>query len=92
MISYGVHVQFGPPPHGHGFMAATSMNLAGNVTLILALDTVTTPSSMGCLKASRTSLLNSGNSSMKSTPLWASETSPGFGNVPPPIIDTGDAV
>jgi hypothetical protein len=44
-----------------------------------------TPSSSGWRKTSRTWRRNSGNSSKKSTPLWASDTSPGMGTWPPPI-------
>ncbi len=57
-----------------------------------ARDIVTEPSSSGCLNTSRTFLLNSGNSSRKSTPLCARLTSPGFGICPPPTIATSDKV
>jgi hypothetical protein len=63
-------------------MAAISKNLAGKVKLALARDTVTTPSSSGCLSTSSASRENSGNSSMNSTPRWAREISPGLGTEP----------
>jgi hypothetical protein len=44
-----------------------------------------TPSSSGCRKTSRTWRRHSGRASRKSTPLWASDTSPGVGTCPPPI-------
>src|SRR5213592_2597486 len=62
----------------------TSINSEGKVTLPAARDTVTFPSSSGCRITSNADLLNSGSSSRKRTPLWATLTSPGFGNVPPP--------
>ena len=40
---------------------------------------------MGCLKTSQLRLSNSGNSSRNSTPLFASDISPGLGFDPPPI-------
>ncbi len=55
-------------PSGVGFMAATSMNCAGKVTVPAALLMVTLPSSRGWRSVSRTVRLNSGNSSRKSTP------------------------
>ena len=45
---------------------------------------VTTLSSMGCRRTSRTLWPNSGSSSKKSTPRWLSEISPGLGMRPPP--------
>ncbi len=52
----------------------------------------TSLSSKGCLRASKVFLLNSGISSKNNTPLWASDTAPGFGIVPPPIKDTSEAL
>ena len=55
-------------PHGQGFMAATSMNMAGKVTVPAARELVTLPSSRGWRMTSRVLRRNSGNSSRKSTP------------------------
>ena len=66
-------------------MAATRRKRAGKVRLARARATVTTPSSRGWRRASRASRENSGNSSRKSTPRWAKETSPGLGMAPPPM-------
>jgi len=60
------------------------MKLAGNVVLLSARAIVTVPSSSGWRSTSSVCRLNSGNSSRKSTPLWASEISPGEGVEPPP--------
>jgi len=65
-------------------MLATSMKLAGYSTLSRARLMVTIRSSMGWRITSSTVRLNSGSSSRKRTPLWASEISPGWGWVPPP--------
>ena len=43
-------------------------------------------------EASRTWRENSGSSSRKRMPLWARETSPGRGMVPPPMTEGPDAV
>ena len=40
-------------PHGHGLVAATSMNLVGNTSARWARTIVTHPSSSGCRSASR---------------------------------------
>src|SRR5437763_3706105 len=81
-----------PSPHGHGFMAPTSRKRAGKVTLARARHTRTTPSSSGCLSASRTVVANSPISSRNSTPLWARLISPGrIQDVPPPITETSEA-
>src|SRR5215218_5705359 len=53
-----------------------------NITNIQARAIVTTPSSSGWRKTSRTWRRNSGNSSRKSTPWWASDTSPSIGPWP----------
>lgn len=53
---------------------------------------VISPSSRGCLSVSRIDLLNSRNSSRKSTHLCASDISPGRASRPPPIIDASLAV
>jgi hypothetical protein len=50
------------------------------------------PSSSGWRKTSRTWRRNSGSSSRKSTPLWASDTSPGRGTWPPPISPASEMV
>ena len=65
---------------------------AGYVMEVSALEMVTDPSSSGCLRTSRTFLLNSGNSSRNKIPLWVRLTSPGFGKVPPPTMATSDNV
>ncbi len=49
-------------------------------------------SSSGCRRPSSTSRRNSVSSSRKSTPLWASDTSPGWGLVPPPINAADEVV
>ncbi len=72
-------------PHGHGFIAAASINRAGKLKLIAARAIVTCPSSSGWRSTSNTFRGNSGSSSRKSSPLCASETSPGRGIIPPPI-------
>lgn len=51
-------------------------------------EMVTWPSSRGCLRTSRAERLNSGSSSMKRTPLWARDISPGPGMLPPPSRPT----
>ena len=55
-------------PHGHGFIAATNWNRAGNVVARPTRATDTRPSSSGWRSASSTSRENSGSSSRKSTP------------------------
>jgi len=66
-------------------MAATNMKADGNVALVPDRTTVTTPSSTGWRRSSRTFLRNSGSSSRNSTPWWARLTSPGRGTSPPPM-------
>src|SRR3989344_1466505 len=73
-------------------MAATIKNCAGKDKLPWAREIVTVFSSKGCLRFSRTSRENSGNSSRKRTPLWAREISPGLGQAPPPTRATPEAV
>jgi hypothetical protein len=51
-----------------------------------------TLSPSGCRSTSSTWRRNSGSSSRKSTPLWASDTSPGIGTWPPPISPTSEIV
>src|SRR5436190_8949642 len=74
-------------PDWVGFMAATSMNLAGNLMEEWTRATVTSPDSRGWRSISKTYRENSGSSSKKRTPWWARETSPGLGMVPPPTSD-----
>jgi hypothetical protein len=50
------------------------------------------PSSSGWRNTSRTWRRNSGSSSRKSTPWWASDTSPGIGTWPPPISPASEMV
>src|SRR3989344_9608778 len=84
-----MHVQFlvssPKKPQGEGLAAATRVNLDGNLTDPAARDTTISPSSIGCRRASKTCLGNSGNSSKNKTPRWANEISPGLGILPPPI-------
>lgn len=51
----------------------------------MARATVTSPVSSGVLSESSACGLNSGSSSRNSTPLWASDTSPGLALIPPPV-------
>jgi hypothetical protein len=71
-MAIGVHLQTrrASPrkPQGQGFMAATSMKLAGNVVDVSARAMVTTPPSSGCRSTSRLPRLNSGSSSRNRTP------------------------
>ena len=73
-------------PHGHGFIAATNVNRAGNTSARPTLTTATLPSSSGWRSASSTSRPNSGSSSHTSVPWSASVTSPGDRRGPPPIM------
>ena len=79
-------------PHGHGFIAATSVNRAGNVAARPTRTTATLPSSSGWRSASSTSRPNSGSSSQTRTPWSASVTSPGDIRGPPPTIPAYDTV
>src|SRR5438094_4437884 len=79
-------------PQGHGFMAAASMKRAGKVSDMAARAMHTVPSSSGWRITSSTLRGNSGSSSKKSTPLWASDTSPGRGITPPPISPASEMV
>lgn len=69
----------------HGFMAATNWKRAGYRTWALARATVTSPVSSGWRSESSACGVNSGSSSRNSTPLWASEASPGRARRPPPV-------
>jgi hypothetical protein len=69
---------------GQGFIAATSMKFAGNVTVDCARAMVTTRSSTGWRSTFSTCWPNSGSSSKKSTPRCARLISPGRGRRPPP--------
>ena len=95
-MSRSIQVQFlcaSPKyPHLHGFIDATSIRLQGYERVALTLEMVTVPSSRGCRITSRTSRLNSGNSSRKRTPLCESDYSPGFGTEPPPDNPIGEMV
>ena len=79
-------------PEGLGFMLATNIKLQGYVTVNLALEIVTSLSSKGWRITSKTSLLNSGNSSKNNTPLCDKEISPGLGYCPPPTKATFETV
>ena len=80
------------PPHGHGFIAATSRNRAGYSTAERARLTRTTPSSSGWRSASSATGRNSPSSSRNRTPPFARLISPGrIVWVPPPTIATGEA-
>ena len=69
---------------GRGFIVAVKINLAGKVKLPFTRETVTVPSSKGWRKLSKTSRLNSGNSSKIKTPRCDKVISPGLGTLPPP--------
>ncbi|MPM36337.1 hypothetical protein SDC9_82932 [bioreactor metagenome] len=73
-------------------MAATIIKLAGYELVYFTLETVTTPSSIGCLNASKVLLLNSAISSRNKTPLCAKDISPGIALLPPPIKAFIDAL
>ena len=76
-VSLHRHRSWSPAyPHGHGLVAAISMNRAGYTAECLALTIATRPSSSGWRRASRVGLANSESSSRNSTPRWASTTSP----------------
>ena len=79
-------------PHGQGFIAAISVNRAGNVSARPARAIATRPSSSGWRSASSTSRPNSGSSSRNSTPWSASVISPGDTRGPPPTIAAYDIV
>ena len=79
-------------PQGHGFIEATSVKFAGNVSDDAAREIVTCLSSIGWRRTSSTLRSNSGSSSRKSTPRCAKETSPGRGIEPPPINPACDTV
>ena len=79
-------------PHGHGFIEATRIKLAGKVVEFVAREMVTLPCSKGCRNTSRLRRLNSGSSSRKSTPLLARLISPGVGMLPPPTIPASEMV
>ena len=80
-------------PHGHGFAAVTSWNRAGNRTVAWERAMTTSPCSSGWRSASSAPGLNSGTSSRKSTPWWASEAAPGRGiREPPPTSELTVAV
>ena len=80
------------PPHGHMFIVPTSWNLAGKTQRPPTLAIAIAPSSSGCRRASSTSRGNSGSSSSRSTPRWASVASPGRGVEPPPTMAAAEAV
>jgi hypothetical protein len=61
------------------------MKRAGYVTRWFARETETSPFSSGWRSASITRGSNSGSSSRNSTPLCASDISPGFARMPPPV-------
>ncbi len=73
-------------------MAATSWKRAGNSLCMAAREMRMWPLSSGSRRASSAARGNSGNSSRNSTPLCASEISPGLGGEPPPTSATALAV
>jgi hypothetical protein len=79
-------------PHSRGFRAAPAMKLAGRVAWSRARPIVTTLSSSGWRRTSRTRLPNSSNSSRNGTPRWASEVSPGRYQLAPPTRPAFDSV
>lgn len=92
----------GPPPFPQergnratklqGFIAAISWKRAGNCACRAAREIVMRPVSSGSRSASSAGRGNSGSSSRKSTPWWASEISPGRGGEPPPTSATALAL
>jgi len=89
-----VHCLKGSPkyPQGQGFIAPTSMKLAGKLTLPWARLIVTTLSSSGWRSVSSKACPNSGSSSRKRIPRWLRLISPGFGKCPPPTSPAFDIV
>ncbi len=79
-------------PHGHGLVAATSMNEVGKLSDCCPRTIVTLPSSRGWRSASRLERWNSESSSRNSTPLLARVASPGRGGEPPPASPAGEIV
>ena len=77
------------PPHGQGFIAATSCAAAGKRARPEARTTTSSPSSSGWRSASSATRENSPSSSRKSTPRWARVSSPGVGPGPPPTSAAG---
>ena len=73
-------------------MAATSWKRAGKTTARPTRATLTRPSSSGWRSASSELRSNSGSSSRKRTPWWASVTSPGAIRGPPPTSAAYEAV
>ncbi len=80
VIAFGVQEQAGVPaqPHLQGLAAAISWNRQGNTTDCPERVTLMSPVSIGCRSESSSCLLNSVNSSRKSTPQWARLISPGL--------------
>ena len=74
-----------------GFIAATSCTRAGYVTCAWTRATLARPFSSGWRRASRVARWNSGNSSRKSTPRCAKDTSPGRARWPPPTSAASEA-
>ena len=72
--------------------AAISIKRAGKVKRALARAIVTEPVSSGSRNISSVLRELSATSSRNSTPLWASDTSPGRGIEPPPIIAVAEAL
>ena len=85
------HARAAGKPQGQGFIAATRANAERAHQQCRARTTVTEPSSSGSRSASRTVrfLELREPSSRNSTPLCASEISPGLGMAPPPSIAAG---
>src|SRR5437879_11928722 len=71
-------------PHGHGFVAATSVKRAGYVTEPPDLVMLTRPDSRGWRSACRTGVWNSASSSRNRTPWWALLISPRCARPLPP--------
>ena len=80
-------------PHGHGFAAITSWNLAGYSVVPLDLETAICPDSNGSLSVCKTRGENSGASSINKTPQCARVMIPGLAKpAPPPIRDAAEEV
>ena len=68
------------------------MNFAGYLTECFALEITISPSSNGWRNTSNTWRGNSTISSKNKTPRLARVISPGFGELPPPIMPLAEAV
>ena len=87
------HASSAAKPHGHGFVAATSMKPRREHHRVLAADDRRRARPRAAGAAPRGSgAANSESSSRNRTPRWASVTSPGAGSAPPPTRPDGEIV